>query len=468
MQRIRSAHLLGGLGIVLTGILAGCADEQPTGPTRAAVRPALAVTAPSTRPDRYLVTFKTTEPAAFAAAVQSLGGTVDRRHPSIKLAVVSGIGASGAATLGKTVGIAGMQQDLDLQYIAPPTAPSLQDLSDPIVTPNGTDQSGAGFFRFQWNIRQVAANQAWSATPGGAGQVVCVLDTGIDPDHLDMAGKVDLTKIASFISSPLFVGDLDPIDYNSHGTASAGYITSNGFGMASVAPDAKLCAGKVLNVLGSGSFADVIAGILWASEVVHANVINMSLGAYLDKNLPGANGLVAALESAVAVANKRGTVVVASSGNSGIDLDDDPANFMSVPAQIKGVISVGATAPYQQQNFDNLASYSNYGGRTGIKLVAPGGDQLPGGNQFDLVLSACSEYQLVLPFACGSRSYLLAAGTSEAAPHVSGAAAVVRSAHPAMTVAGVTACLLKGVDVVGPTRIYGAGRLNVLKAATGC
>jgi subtilisin family serine protease len=404
MQRIRSAHLLGGLGIVLTGVLAGCADEQPTGPTKAAVRPALAVAAPAARPDRYLVTFKTTEPSAFAAAVQALGGTVERRHPSIKLAVVSGLGTTGAASLAKKAGISTVQQDLNLQYIVPPSSPQLQDIGAVAASPVGTDQSGAAFFGFQWNMRQVAANQAWGVTPGGAGQLVCVLDTGIDPDHLDMAGKVDLTKIASFISSPLFGGDLDPLDYNSHGTASAGYITSNGIGMASVAPDAKLCAGKVLNVLGSGSFADVIAGIVWATEGAQANVINMSLGGYLDKRIPGAEGLVAALTAAVDLANRHGVVVVASSGNSGQDLDEDPANFLEVPAQIKGVVSVGATAPYQQQNFDNLASYSNYGGKTGIKLVAPGGDQLPGGNQFDLVLSACSQYQLVLSFACGSTS----------------------------------------------------------------
>jgi subtilisin family serine protease len=295
MQRIRSAHLLGGLGIVLTGVLAGCADEQPTGPTKAAVRPALAVAAPAARPDRYLVTFKTTEPSAFAAAVQALGGTVERRHPSIKLAVVSGLGTTGAASLAKKAGISTVQQDLNLQYIVPPSSPQLQDIGAVAASPVGTDQSGAAFFGFQWNMRQVAANQAWGVTPGGAGQLVCVLDTGIDPDHLDMAGKVDLTKIASFISSPLFGGDLDPLDYNSHGTASAGYITSNGIGMASVAPDAKLCAGKVLNVLGSGSFADVIAGIVWATEGAQANVINMSLGGYLDKRIPGAEGLVAAL-----------------------------------------------------------------------------------------------------------------------------------------------------------------------------
>jgi subtilisin family serine protease len=465
MQRIRPAHLLGGLGVVLTGIMAGCSDEQPVGPTSAAVRPALALTAPTTRPDRYLVSFKKTEPAAFAAAVQSLGGTIDRRHPELKLAIVSGVGASGATTLGQKTGVSGITQDLDLQFIAPPASPVLQDMSGTPVSPNGTDQSGAFFYDVQYNMRQVRADLAWGSTPGGAGKLVCLLDTGIDPDHLDMAGKVDLNKIVSFISSPLFAGDLDPIDYNFHGTASAGYIVSNGFGMASVAPDAKLCAAKVLNVLGSGSFADVIAGILWASETAKANVINMSLGGYLDKSIPGAGSLVAALEGAVAVANKHGTVVVASSGNSGINLDEDPANFLEVPAQIRGVVSVGAVAPFNQANFDMLASYTNFGGKTGIKLVAPGGDLLTGGNQSDLLLTACSEYQLTLSFACGPTSYLLAAGTSEAAPHVSGAAAVIMSGHPNITPAGVAACLVKGVDVVGPTRKFGAGRLNVLKAA---
>jgi subtilisin family serine protease len=229
-----------------------------------------------------------------------------------------------------------------------------------------------------------------------------------------------------------------------------------------VAPDVNLCTIKVLNVLGSGSFGDVITGILLAADM-HADVINMSLGAHVDLTLPGAEDLVRALQAAVDFANKRGVIVVASAGNNGIDLNEDP--FITLPAEIKGVVAVGATAPFAQQNFDNIASYSNFGGKS-VDLFAPGGDFLPGGDQFDLVLGPCSQYQLVLPFACAFNDYLIAAGTSEAAPHVSGAAAVVESGFPGRQInpARLETCLESSAANIGPKRIFGAGRLDVLNA----
>jgi subtilisin family serine protease len=168
----------------------------------------------------------------------------------------------------------------------------------------------------------------------------------------------------------------------------------------------------------------------------------------------------------VAFARDNGVVVVASAGNEGANLNDD-GNMIAIPAQIKGVISVGATAPFNQQHFDMIASYSNFG-NSGVDLFAPGGDLLPGGNQFDLVLGPCSHFQLVLPFECSKRSYLIAAGTSEAAPHVSAAAAVVESEFPGrVRPIQIEECILGNTDIIGPAQVFGAGRLNVLKAA-GC
>ncbi|MEO8635348.1 MAG: S8 family serine peptidase [Gemmatimonadales bacterium] len=466
MARRLTLSRLGAFALLSTTLLAACADQEPAGPTTAvAVRQNLQVSQPTARPDRYLVSFKTAEPATFAAQVQALGGTIERRSPLVKLATVSGIGATGSATLRKLAGVEFIAQDMNAQFLPPPNMSLMQvrELSTPGPRPNGTDQSSAFFFPLQWNMRQVAADLAWNSTPGGSGELVCILDTGIDPDHLDLSGKVDPTKLVSFISAPLFSGDLDPLDYNFHGTATAGYVSSNGFGMASVAPDAKLCSAKVLNVLGSGSFADVIAGIVWASEA-GADVINMSLGAYFDRSVPGGGDLVTALTRAVAFANNSGAVVVASAGNSAINLDEDPATFISVPAQIKGVISVGATAPFNQANFDGLASYSNFGGRTGVTLMAPGGDFVAG-NTLDFVLSACSQYQLTLPFACGSTSYVFASGTSESAPHVSGAMAVVESQRGQNKPTVTSNCVTRNTDVIGPSKVFGAGRLNVFKSA---
>jgi subtilisin family serine protease len=463
-----ASRLLGGSAIAAAVLLSACADQQAAGPSYTApVRPALTLSQPTGRPDRYLVSFKGVEPATFAAQVKTLGGTIERRLPGLRVATVSGLGSTGATTLAKTTGVEFLAQDLVVQFIPAPNLSSSQlvSLANPGPKTQGTDQSGAFFYgTYQWNIRQVSANLAWGSTPGGQGELVCVLDTGIDPDHLDLNGKVDPTLLTSFISSPLFAGDLDPLDYNFHGTATAAYITTNGLGVASVAPDARLCSAKTLNVLGSGSFADLISAIAWAADN-KADVINMSSGGYIDQNLPGGEFLVKLTQRAVDYATDRGSVLVAAAGNSGINLDEDASNFLFIPGQLRNVVSVGATAPFNQTNFDGLASYSNFGGKTGVDLMAPGGDGLSG-NILDYDITACSEYQLTLPFACGYNSYVFVTGTSESSPHVAGAAAVVESKTGQRAPASTVACLLKGTDIIGPSRTFGAGRLNVAKAAT--
>jgi len=218
------------------GLLAACVDEPLVSPGNTpAARPPLSFSRATTRPDRYLVSFTGAEPSAFAASVQSLGGTVERRLRDLNLAVVRGVGATGAAALAKSGGVELVAQDLAVQFIPAPDPSLVQQrvLTSSRARIPGTDQSGAFFFDEQWNMRVISADKAWSRTAGGRGAVVCILDTGIDPDHIDMAGKVDPNLLASFISEPVFPGDLDPLDYNFHGTASAGYISSNGIGVVS-------------------------------------------------------------------------------------------------------------------------------------------------------------------------------------------------------------------------------------------
>ena len=459
----RHAHA----ALVTTLLLAACASESPIAPDQAVTVRSIPQFVQSTeRPDRYLVSFKTSEPGDFAAQVAALGGRIERRLGDLQMAVVQGVGTTGATTISKRSGIETVAQDLTINFVPTPDAAHLRvrEAATGLTRAPGTSQSGAFFFADQWNMRQVKADQAWAKSTGGRGALVCILDTGIDPDHIDLAGKVDPALMKSFISAPLFFGDLDSLDYNFHGTASAGYISTNGLGMASVAPDARLCAGKVLNVLGNGSFADIIAGIEWATSV-NADVINMSLGGTVDLNVPGARDLVKLIQKAVLRANLKGTVVVASAGNDAVDMNADPANELIVPAQLAGVISVGATAPFNQTNFDGLASYSNFGS-SGVDLMAPGGDGVSG-NPNDFVLSTCSQYQLLLPFACGPLSYVGVAGTSESAPHVSGAAAVMRAKYPRISFPLlVDVCLQRSADNIGPRRIFGSGRLNVLDAVS--
>lgn len=325
-----------------------------------------------------------------------------------------------------------------------------------------SDQSSAQFFLpYQWNLRQIDADDAWTRSAQGAGVVVAVLDTGVDPFHIDLDGKIDgaSTSMLSPGSSPCGSFDETTIyDLAFHGTFVSALVSSNGLGMASVAPDATLMGVKVLSCDGTGSFGDIIAGIVYAAD--HgADVITMSFGVYFPKNAIGGGPLVAVMNRAANYANQRGVLVVASAGNEGVDLDRD-RNFTHLPSMAANVVSVGATAPVGQADFDALASYTNHG-VSGVTVMAPGGDLVAGGVLEDLVLSACSS------FVCGAPNvYGFGGGTSFAAPHAAGTAAVIIGDNwgsPSQT----EHCLIKGADDLGKKgtdNLYSKGRINVLGA----
>jgi subtilisin family serine protease len=331
---------------------------------------------------------------------------------------------------------------------------------------NGTpdDQSGAVFFdHYQWNMRVIRASNVWLLRDGhGTGTTVCDLDTGIDPTHIDLAGKVDLN-----ISTSMVVTEPDIIDYHGHGTFVSSQIATNGLGMASVAPLATLCQVKVLDKTGSGLLSDAIAGVIYAADA-NVDVINMSFGAYFTTKDPDFEQVVDDFQRAVNYAHKKGVTLVASAGNGdslgvGIDLATDARSLLQLPAQLKNVISVGATAPHAQQpgTFDNLASYSNFG-FPGVDVFAPGGDFTQGGAIEDLVLGACSSFSD--PGCAGGQTYSLGAGTSFAAPLVSGEAAVIESDTPGQK-ANLDNCIIRSSDLLSrhvPDAIFGFGRVDVL------
>lgn len=388
---------------------------------------------------------------ATLAAIRKEGGTVIRRYNDIGVLAVRGLSDAAADRIDRRRDVVAIDRDFRVQWI-----PTIDEFGFKQSGPStNVNQSGAGFFAFQWNIRQIRAHDAWATTPAGDGALVCVLDTGIDAGHEDLQGRVDLSRSVSFVSSEPFVEDL-----NFHGTFVSALISSNGFGMASVAPNATLCAVKVLDQTGSGTFGDVIAGIMYAAHE-GADVINMSLGALLPRSGPqGAKDLMRALQRAVDYARAQGTLIVASSGNDGLDLDDYP-QLVHLPSQLQGVLSVGATAPVNQMNFDALASYTNFG-RTGVDVMAPGGDLVEGGLLQDLIFSACSQ------FVCGANNfYGFAAGTSFASPHAAAEAAVIESAVPGDQTAGqLEQCILNGSNVIDGRQVsfrYGRGRINVLR-----
>ena len=382
------------------------------------------------------------------AALAARGGAVRQAWPEIGYSLVSGIEAADADALRGRYGILSISPNLTLEWIPERAALGVFDAE-------GEPGDATFFEAFQWNLRQTQADVAWGSTNRGAGASVCVLDTGIDFRHVELTGRVDLARSRSFVEDEPVIEDL-----NGHGTLVAALISSNSVNMASVAPDAELVAVKVLDRSGSGSVANVISGILYSAEV-GCQVTNMSIGLLLERGQEPE--IEDALQQAIDSAHEAGSLVVAAAGNDALNMDELPGkDFIALPAMLDHVISVGATAPVAQQNFDALTTYTNFG-RRGVDVMAPGGDLVIGGVTADLIFSACSSF-----LCANAASYLFARGTSFSSPHAAGAAAVAESQFPGMGSDFLDDCVTDGADRIrgrGNDPLYGRGRVNVLGAA---
>ena len=222
-----------------------------------------------------------------------------------------------------------------------------------------------------------------------------------------------------------------------------------------------------------------MSGIVYAATPIAeggagADIINMSLGALIPKDDPEAKPLLKALRKAVNYAVFRGVMVISAAGNDAIDLDH--TNLVSVPAESGLSISVAATGPvgfaYGATNFDRPASYTNFG-KTAIKLSGPGGDfayptdelcLLPTTNGAPIV-NPCWVFDMVL--STNVNGWAWAAGTSMAAPAVSGVAALIKAKHPNIPyflwrLLLVASALDKGKP--GLDKYHGWGWTNALEA----
>ncbi|MFQ5651746.1 MAG: S8 family serine peptidase [bacterium] len=423
--------------------------------------------------DHYIVQLSAdARPGQLRNAIQKAGGQLigeESGWDKIGFTVVKGLSEEEALALRKVNGVTNVARDFVVQWI-----PEISDVilfDQEIVDPESHDPSQAAFFGFQWNMRQIDADDAWAAGfEADPDVLVAILDTGIDPSHIDIAGRVDVGLSQTFVTASPHPPDLTSfVDFNFHGTFVGGQVTTNGIGSAGVAPHATLVAVKVLSAAGSGSFADVISGILYAASIP-VDVINMSLGADVP-NTPANAPLLDALTAAIEVASDAGVYVVVAAGNDGRELPEveGEGELLSVPAQShKRVAAISATAPINQANFDRLASYSNFG-EEAISVAAPGGD-LTGGANFnilDLVLGPCAPSQISLPFACGPGTYVLGAGTSFAAPHVAGLGALIDSQKGGkLKGKKIKKIVEKTADEVGDEDTHGHGRINVFKALT--
>ncbi len=289
-------------------------------------------------------------------------------------------------------------------------------------TPNDPDYNNPNMV---YSPQLINAPLAWDTTLGDPGVILAVLDTGIDRNHPEFAGR--LLPGWDFAND-----DADPSDDNGHGTSVAGIAAAsidNGTGSTGIAGRVTILPIKVLNDGNTGWWSDVSAGITYAVNN-GAKVINLSMG--------GASGSNS-MQNAIAYALSKGVIVVAAAGNNGNDVPFYPAAYDSV-------LAAGAV-----ESTSTRWSYSNYGNN--IDLMAPG----------TLVWNTYWT-------AAGGSGYIYMSGTSMAAPHVAGAAALLYSINPNLTPAEIRTLLYETATDLGAPGVdtyYANGLIDIGAAVAG-
>ncbi|MFZ5624945.1 MAG: S8 family serine peptidase [Gemmatimonadota bacterium] len=346
-----------------------------------------------------------------------------------------------------------------------------------------TMPSDPAYYRQAWHYQQIGLLDAWRRTTGVSSVIVAVVDDGIRFDHPDLAGALTQDGY-DFVSSltGVLCGTFAPVDLTgdgggydpdptipadwetsstdcllrlstegAHGTHVAGTIAArsgNGVGGVGVAPGVRIRPIRVLDIIGSGRSYDVAQGILYAAGLPADNglggtVVAPSRAPIINLSLSGSHTL--ALQSAVIAATAAGSLVVAAAGNDGTSTPEYPAAYPEV-------LSVAALDAE-----DNDAPYSNFGST--IDIAAPGGRISQGVDH--------GVYSTAWNFAANTPVYGSWQGTSMAAPHVSGVAALVLSAEPGLSATQLRSRLLstaRDVDLPGPDIFTGAGAVDAAGA----
>ena len=396
--------------IVVLGLAAPVAGAEPEAES--------APTAGEVIPGEVIVTFRAGR-AVESTRVRGLATVADL-----------GAGVSGAPTLLSTNGrpvdqvIAELEADPSVLAVEPNYRVRLADDGAVAVAVNDPKTGD------QYSLDAMRVREAWSLVDGTS-SIVAVLDTGVMASHPDLVGRV--LKGYDFVNNDGHAGD-----DNGHGTWVAGIIAAkanNGYGIAGVAPAARILPVKIMNGSGTGSTADLLAAIRWSADN-GADVINMSVGGFPYSQM---------MQDAVTYAWSKGAVLVGAAGNNRREETYYPASF-------DHVISVSAT-----QVNDEFSNWSSYGPK--VDVSAPGSSVLT---------TNCYTCTYADHDSWGSHTFI--SGTSFATPNVAGVVALIQARYPGDSPSQVVGRLYGTVDDLGYKgwdKRYGRGRVNALRALGG-
>ncbi|MFI1069697.1 S8 family peptidase [Streptomyces puniciscabiei] len=316
----------------------------------------------------------------------------------------------------------------------------------------------------QWDLRAIGADRAARINPGSGSVTVGVIDTGVDDTHPDIAPNFSASQSANCVSgrADTTYGAWRPADADHyHGTHVAGEIAAarNGIGVAGVAPGVKVASITVAQPDSTQLFypESVVCAFVFAAD--HGiQITNNSY--YVDPWLyncmddPDQRAIVDAVNRAQLYAQRKGTLNVASAGNSNDDLDAhalvddsspddstattrtvDPHECFDVPTQLPGVVTVSAVGVKGAKSY-----YSSYG--EGVIDVAG-----PGGDKYQIPDTPSKNGRILSTLPNGQYGFLQ--GTSMASPHVAAVAALLKSVHPHATPAQLQALLKAEADNPG-------------------
>ena len=290
------------------------------------------------------------------------------------------------------------------------------------TTPNDS------YWEYQWGPRRISSPSAWSISTGSAGVSIAVLDTGVDPDHPDLAGNLSTTSGANFTSEGT---PSDTSDLNGHGTSAAGVaaaVSDNARGIAGSCWSCEIMPVKVLDKEGVGTVSDVAAGMIHAVGA-GADVLTLSMGSLADLQV---------MRDAVDYAITRDVAIVASAGNFG-NADGTAGQERVYPAAYRDVLGVAAS-----DERDDRYESSSFG--DWVSVAAPG----------------CN---VATDLVTRQPSYRWFCGTSSSAPLVAGVVGLALASEPGASPARLSAAITgtsDALDYVAAGRVDAAAALAAL------